>query len=627
MRTGRFNYRGALAFAHDVIGVGVTWYLAHLVRFNLSIPVEFSASGRALLFLVMPAYASVFYAFGLYRGIWRYASVADLVRILSAIALGSLITVMALHMLRGLPPVPRSVLLLHPIFLLTAMAGSRLAHRYWKEVRLYGPTQNQGQPVLVMGADEMAVSLVRELSRTGLWRVVGLLDNDLRKHNRHVHGVPVLGALKEVRRWAKEKKAMHAVIAAPSATPAERRELVELCTSADLRVLTVPPLMDLVSGKLSISQIRNVDVADLLGRAKVQLDDSGLRGLLNQNVVLVTGAGGSIGSELVRQIAIYHPGLLILLDNSEYALYSLEQELHVQDTQIECLIGDVKDEALMRRLFAKYRPHVVFHAAAYKHVPLMESSNTWQAVQNNVLGTWIVARAAHEFDAQKFVFVSTDKAVNPTSVMGASKRMAEMVCQAMQADSQTRFAIVRFGNVLGSTGSVIPKFRNQIAKGGPVTVTHPEVYRYFMSVDEAAQLVLQAGAMGLGGELFVMDMGEPVRILDLARDMIRLSGLTDAEVPIVFTGLRPGEKLFEELLATGEDTLPTPHPKLRMAKAKAVSVDWLSEAVAWLKTEDLRSDDEVRRELRRFVIEYRPARGQLRIVASSDSTELSSQVS
>lgn len=420
---------------------------------------------------------------------------------------------------------------------------------------------------------------------------------------------------------------MHAVIAAPSATPAERRELVELCTSADLRVLTVPPLMDLVSGKLSISQIRNVDVADLLGRAKVQLDDSGLRGLLNQNVVLVTGAGGSIGSELVRQIAIYHPGLLILLDNSEYALYSLEQELHVQDTQIECLIGDVKDEALMRRLFAKYRPHVVFHAAAYKHVPLMESSNTWQAVQNNVLGTWIVARAAHEFDAQKFVFVSTDKAVNPTSVMGASKRMAEMVCQAMQADSQTRFAIVRFGNVLGSTGSVIPKFRNQIAKGGPVTVTHPEVYRYFMSVDEAAQLVLQAGAMGLGGELFVMDMGEPVRILDLARDMIRLSGLTDAEVPIVFTGLRPGEKLFEELLATGEDTLPTPHPKLRMAKAKAVSVDWLSEAVAWLKTEDLRSDDEVRRELRRFVIEYRPARGQLRIVASSDSTELSSQVS
>jgi FlaA1/EpsC-like NDP-sugar epimerase len=321
---------------------------------------------------------------------------------------------------------------------------------------------------------------------------------------------------------------------------------------------------------------------------------------------MVTGAGGSIGSELARQIARFEPRQLVMFEQNEFALYTIEQEFAASHPRVPatCAIGDVKDAARVEHVIRTHKPSVIFHAAAYKHVPLMEKENAWQALLNNVSGTHAIARAAAAAGVEKFVFVSTDKAVNPTSVMGASKRLAEMVCQALQQPGGTRFVMVRFGNVLGSTGSVIPRFREQIAQGGPVTVTHPEITRYFMSIPEAAQLVLQAGLMGQGGEIFALDMGEPVRIVDLARDMIRLSGLTEDDIKIVFTGLRPGEKLFEEVLADGEQTLATPHPKVRIARARSVDGGWLDALIAWLQQTGAPEDREVRSALARWVPEY-----------------------
>jgi FlaA1/EpsC-like NDP-sugar epimerase len=363
-----------------------------------------------------------------------------------------------------------------------------------------------------------------------------------------------------------------------------------------------------MSGRTPLTMVRLVELDDLLGRDPVVLDNRGIAEWLGNRVVMVTGAGGSIGAELCRQIARIGPARLILVDQAETPLFDIEREL-VGERGFSAavpVLANVRDRARLSHVFERYRPTVVFHAAAYKHVPLMEEANAWEAVQNNVLGTYVVARAAIDYGVKKFVFVSTDKAVNPTNVMGATKRLAEMVCQALQAGSNTtRFEMVRFGNVLGSAGSVIPKFQEQIDKGGPVTVTHPEMVRYFMSIPEAAQLVLQAGCMGLGGEIFVMDMGEPIKIVDLARDMIRLSELSESEIRIVYTGLRPGEKLFEELLADDEHTRPTPHPKLRIAKAREVDPDWLQGMQEWLRaSERIPGDSEVRRDLKRWVPEY-----------------------
>jgi FlaA1/EpsC-like NDP-sugar epimerase len=433
-----------------------------------------------------------------------------------------------------------------------------------------------------------------------------MFDDNASKHGRRIGDVPILGLLNSLSDHVQRLGAKHAIIAMPTATVAQRRRATEVAARAGLTVFTVPASADILAGRISISQVRKVELEDLLGRDPVQLDAEGLHRLLTDRVVLVTGAGGSIGSELARQISHYGPRLLVFYEQSEFALYAIEQEF--AGRPIACAVGDVKDEAQLDAVFRQYRPEVVFHAAAYKHVPLMENGNAWAAVRNNVLGTYRVARAAIEYGAREFVLISTDKAVNPTNVMGASKRLAEMVCQTLQAEAATtRFVMVRFGNVLGSSGSVIPKFREQIARGGPVTVTHPDIIRYFMLIPEAAQLVLQAGLMGQGGEIFVLDMGEPVKIADLARDMIRLSGFSDDDIRVEFTGLRPGEKLFEELLADGEATVPTPHPKLRIARpSSTLDQAWLADLLAWLDA-PVRQEAETKSCLRQRVPEYRPA--------------------
>jgi FlaA1/EpsC-like NDP-sugar epimerase len=373
-----------------------------------------------------------------------------------------------------------------------------------------------------------------------------------------------------------------------------------------LEALIVPAIDDLISGRLNVSQIRRVDVEDLLGRDAVELDNSGLQHLIKDHMVLVSGAGGSIGSELCRQIIKFKPNHLICLDISEYALYQLEQELNSLELSIKIIyvVGDIKHAARLDKLFAQYKPKLVFHAAAYKHVPLMENNNVAEAFNNNVIGTYTLGQACKKSKVEKFIFISTDKAVNPTNVMGATKRLAEMVCQGLQETKGTRFVTVRFGNVLGSSGSVIPKFREQIKLGGPVTVTHPEIIRYFMSIPEAAQLVMQAGLMGNGGEIFVLDMGEPIRILDLAKDMIKLSGFSEDEIKIEFSGLRPGEKLYEELLAHDERTLATPHAKLRIASAKSVNKMWVNALLKWISTIFDKNEAVIKEELKTWVKEY-----------------------
>jgi len=610
----QFATRASLAFAHDVAAAGAAWLAAYWLRFNLEMPpAEFLRAALDALPGVLAVHAVAFWGFGLYRGLWRYASLPDLRRIVAAVGVAALAVPALLTLAAQGAPVPRSVYLITPVLLAGAMCGSRLLYRAWKERQLLGLVRYPGAaPVLVLGAGSAAANLLRELASSRQWRVVGLLDDDGGKHGSEIHGAKILGALDETARVARRLGVTQAIIAMPGASHRQRKRAVDLCSAAGLAVMTVPSYADLVSGKVSVSALRNVELEDLLGRDPVALDDAGLRGLIEGKCVLVTGAGGSIGAELCRQIVRFSPGRLVLLDLSEFALYSIEQEFRDRypGVPVSPQIGDAKAAARVGDLFARYRPQLVFHAAAYKHVPLLEGGNAFQAVVNNVLSTVVTARAAQAVGVEKFVLVSTDKAVNPTNVMGASKRLAELACQALQDAGSTQFVTVRFGNVLGSTGSVIPRFREQIARGGPVTVTDERMARYFMTIPEASQLVLQAALMGKGGEIFVLDMGEPVRIVDLARQLIRLSGFAENEIRIDYTGLRPGEKLYEEPLADVEKTLPTPHRKLRVARAQpSANVALLEEVLAWIAAARDPGAAAVRERLRAWVPEYAPAPG------------------
>jgi len=558
----------------------------------------------------VPVQAAIFLAFGLYRGLWRFASILDLQRIVLAALLGAVLIPVGLVMLQLQTIVPRSVLVMYPIVLIFLMSGSRFAYRVWKEHRLYSPLAALGEPVLIAGAGEAGAQLTEALARSRQWRVVGLLDDDAAKQHRQIRNVSVLGPIAELGTWVRRYGVRKVIIALPSANHAVRRRVAELCAAARVEALTVPSYDELISGRSAVTTLRNVELDDLVGRDPVVLDNAGLAEWLGNRVVMVTGAGGSIGSELCRQIARFRPARLVLFDVSEAAVYEIQTALADAFPQLplEPVVGDVRHEALVDAVLSRTRPSVVFHAAAYKHVPLMEETNCWQAVRNNAYGTWVMAQAAVAAKVEKMVLVSTDKAVNPTSVMGASKRMAEMVCQTLQEGS-TQFVLVRFGNVFGSAGSVIPRFTEQIARGGPVTVTHPDITRFFMSSAEATQLLLQAGLQGRGGEILVLDMGEPVRIVDLARDLIRLYGADPDRIPVVFTGLRPGEKLFEEPLASEESTKPTPHPKLRIAQARPANRDAVGQMVAWCERDRPASDAEVRARLKSWISEYAPPAG------------------
>jgi FlaA1/EpsC-like NDP-sugar epimerase len=554
-------HREPLSLLIDALVVVACWNITYLFRlgFERWISARPWYDGWVLAGIVC-LYLLAFVVARVPQSMWRFSGFGEVRRLTLACAAAGIVAAITVISL-GLAKVPRAVLALHPVVTLMGLSVIRIAYRMLYEharSRITGG-ETEIKRALVLGAGEAAHRLLAGIHRQG-WIVLGLLDDDRTKHGARIMGVPVLGPLDAVSDKAVRGAATHIVVAMPSLRGARRRELLERAAQTGLPVLTVPSADELREGR-DVNRVRDIEPEDLLGREPVQLDEAGIGEVLHGKTVLITGGGGSIGSELCRQVARYAPARIVLYELSEFNLYTIEQELSQRWPHIELvrLIGDVKDLEHLRRAFERWKPEVVFHAAAYKHVPLMEEEgNALAALRNNTLGTWNAAQAAAECGTQRFVLISTDKAVNPTNVMGATKRAAEMVISAMAArHPATRFMAVRFGNVLGSSGSVIPKFKEQIARGGPVTVTHPEIIRYFMTIPEAARLVLQAAAIGESGQVLVLDMGEPVKIVDLARQLIRLSGHTEEEIGIEFSGLRAGEKLYEELLADSDHVLPT----------------------------------------------------------------------
>ena len=608
-------YREALALALDMVAVALAWQATYLFRLGFERWFEARPGYDHWVMLgIVALYGVLLRLFHVPKGMWRFSGFGEVKRLAAVCITAGLVAAVAVLMAQ-LTKVPRAVLALHPVFTLMALATMRMGYRMLYEhmrSRISGSAQEQRR-ALVMGAGDAGRLLVAGIQHQQGWVVVGYLDDAPEKRGARVAGVPVIGTLEDAGRLAEMHGITHVIVAMPAATTAQRRRALDLAGKTGLAVLTVPSSQELLAGR-AVNQVRDIEPEDLLGREPVQLDEGGISECIGGKTVLITGAGGSIGSELCRQVARYGPSRIVLYELSEFALYRIEQELSEKFPHIPLvrLIGDVKDLEHLRFTFGKYRPQIVFHAAAYKHVPLMEEENAWGCLRNNVLGTYRAALAAMEVDAERFVLISTDKAVNPTNVMGASKRAAEMVLSHLSArQGRTQLMAVRFGNVLGSSGSVIPKFKEQIAKGGPITVTHPEITRYFMTIPEAARLVLQAAAMARDGEVYVLNMGEPVRIVDLARSMLRMTGRRDNSVTIEFTGLRPGEKLYEELLADADVTLASPHPRLRIAKLQqAASARWLDDMVEWLtpRSPDL-PELEIRRRVQTFVPEYQ-ARGR-----------------
>ncbi|MDT8388519.1 MAG: nucleoside-diphosphate sugar epimerase/dehydratase [Thiogranum sp.] len=564
----------SLAILHDLAMIPVAWFGAYWLRFNLG-PIPQGHLDLAITYLavVVAVQAIAFHYFGLYRGVWRFASLPDLIRIARAVLVGMAFSAVMIFLISRMEGVPRSVFPLYGLLLISLLGGSRMLVRWSKDRTLYvGDTKR----VLIIGAGKAGEMLVRDLlrSRDEHFEPVGFVDDSRMRRGRDIHGIRVLGPSEEITDFVERLDVDLIVLAVPSANPQQMRRLVGLCEKTQVPFRTVPPLDRLMSGEVTINQLREVSIDDLLGRAPVALDWKSIERELKGQKVLVSGAGGSIGSELCRQIARLGPEHLVLLDHSEFNLYSIEMELLKQFPELivsRCL-NDVTDQVAMDRIFGSYNPQVVFHAAAYKHVPMLEDQIR-EAVLNNVQGTRIMAECADRFGCEAFVMISTDKAVNPANVMGTSKRAAEIFCQNLDQRSETRFVTVRFGNVLGSAGSVVPLFRSQIEAGGPVTVTHPEMTRYFMTIPEASQLILQASAMGRGGEIYVLDMGQPIKITYLAEQMIRLSGKVPGEdIDIIFTGLRPGEKLYEELFHEQEALESTVHKKILLARYR--EFDW-----------------------------------------------------
>ncbi len=610
-----------IVFVVDVLSVIASLLLAYAIRF------EFQPPGYGLIAMVriLPGILIIkiitFFLFGLYHGMWRYTSVEDIISVFKAAFVSTLSIVFLILMISRFQGYPRSVFIIDWFLTFFLISGTRLGIRLFYEANagirffpFFVKGKTDATKLLIVGAGYAGEKVVREILDNPALRYVpiGFLDDDPRKHGKTIHGVSVIGSINLLESSQAMQNLLfdEILLALPSLSGRHMRRIVSACEETRKPFRTVPALKELINGNISMKLVRNVTIQDLLNREEVHLDEEGISAYLYQKRVLVTGAGGSIGSELVRQIGRFHPEALALVEMSEFNLFQVEKEAHrrFNGMLLTGFLSDIRNLNAVRRIFKEFQPQVVFHAAAYKHVPLQEL-HPWEAVRNNVLGSKNLIRVAQECEVEKFVLVSTDKAVRPTNVMGATKRVAEKLIASANQHPHSQFMAVRFGNVIGSSGSVIPLFQEQIEQGGPVTVTHPDVIRYFMSIPEAAQLILEAGAMGRGGEIFILDMGDPVRIIDLARDLIRLHGYEpEQDIAIQYVGLRPGEKLYEELITEGEGIVKTNHEKIMVLRGDTCDAQILQHQVDnLLEISATYNASKIKQTLKAIVSEYTPA--------------------
>ncbi len=626
----RFLYKNFIVvLLADILLLSGSLFLAYLIRFDFHLP----RSESMLLYQILPFVLIVkigcFYFFDLYRGMWRYTSIADLLNIIKASFISSLVIIcLILFSHTRFIGFSRSVFIIDWCFTVLLISGYRLCIRLYFEkisndntssiptrqvLTMFFKKMAETKRLLIIGAGDGGEKIYREIHNNDrlMYTVIGFLDDDLTKVGRKIHGVPVLGKIKDIKRIAKKANVDEALIAIPSATSEQMREIVTHCRKSGIKFKTIPGIGELIDGKVTVNAIREVDYRDLLGRDVIRLDEDKIGAYLKGQRVMVTGAGGSIGSELCRQICRFKPHSIVMYERAESPLYEINHELKQDFGDIKTIpvLADIQDKEQLEKAFEAYRPQTVFHAAAYKHVPMLEMQ-PWKAVDNNIQGTANLVEITNKFNVERFVFVSTDKAVRPANVMGASKRIAEMLIQSQNGCglSHTKFMTVRFGNVVGSIGSVVPLFKKQIKKGGPVTVTHPEVTRFFMTIPEACQLILQAGAMGKGGEIFLLDMGTSIKIDDMARDLIRFSGFEpEVDIKIEYIGLRPGEKLSEELIIEGENVVPTSHEKIMVLKGMDCNIQILNGNIHNLiQIAKDQKIEAIKGKLQEIVPEYRP---------------------
>lgn len=603
--------RMGILMAADVLALCLASFLGLFVRFDLNIsriPPEYAQAAMEFLPYYILASLVIFFLARMYSTMWSVAGVREALHVVAACGLASLVQIAGMMLLQL--SVPRSFFLVSFAALCAEELGIRLSYRV--VISLFGNhSRKAAKRIMIVGAGTSGSVILKEMTTSSLVNgcVVCFVDDDKNKAGKFLNGVPVAGNRNDIPRLAEEYRIDEIYIAIPSASAKERKAIIEICRETGCQVKILPGIYQLINGEVSIAKLRNVEIEDLLGRDPIRVNLDEIMGYVSGKVVLVTGGGGSIGSELCRQVASHNPKQLIIFDIYENNAYDIQLELKEKypDLDLVVLIGSVRNTHRIETVFEKYRPDIVYHAAAHKHMPLMEDSPN-EAIKNNVFGTYKTAKAADKYGTSRFVLISTDKAVNPTNIMGASKRMCEMVVQMMNARSKTDFVAVRFGNVLGSNGSVIPLFKKQIEQGGPVTVTHPDIIRYFMTIPEAVSLVLQAGAYAKGGEIFVLDMGEPMKILDLAKNLIRLSGYTpDVDIPIVFTGLRPGEKLYEELLMNEEGMQDTPNKLIHIGKPIEFDMERFEGQLEELYVTANEDGDRIREDVMRIVGTYHPA--------------------
>ncbi len=610
----------------DLVLLVAAIQISYLLRLDFRFLAIYQTNLMKILPLFLLTKVIVFHFFDLYKGMWRFTGIRDLINVIKAATVSSLIIFTGILLATRFIGFPRSAFVIDWCLSIFFIGGLRLFVRFFFEIfegsdqdialgdrlkNLFSQKRKNQRRLLIIGAGNCGETIYREIRNNGhlKYHIVGFLDDHATKQGKKIHGAPVLGSIDQVELFTKKLAVDEILIAIPSAKGVQMRRIVDLCKKSAVPFKTIPGYKELIDGRVSVRSIREVAYLDLLGREVVKLDERQIGNDIAGNVVMVTGAAGSIGSELCRQICRFNPAKLVLFERAESPLYELDLELkrHFRFTKIQPILGDILDKSLLSVAFCQHQPAVVFHAAAYKHVPMLELQ-PWRAVTNNIVGSRNVVEAVIQHAVERFVFVSTDKAVRPVNVMGASKRVAELLvqCQKNILGNRPRFMTVRFGNVVGSAGSVVPLFQKQIAHGGPVTVTHPEATRFFMTIPEASQLILQAGAMGKGGEIFILDMGTAIRIDDMARDLIRLSGFEpDVDIPIEYVGLRPGEKLYEELITVGEDIVPTPHEKILVIRGSACNLGELNRQIDQLSLLAQQQDAEgIRVLLNKIVPEY-----------------------